>query len=146
LIRVEVNARAALGRFGQVVRESQDHTVPNRQLATQLQGWVLRNFQSGGSMQTPSWAPLKPKTAERKAKQGYSSTPLIRTGHLRQSFRPFYDNQQAGVGSEVPYSQYHETGTSRLPQRAMLPPQDVALEYARQIYERWAAGLASRTA
>jgi phage gpG-like protein len=142
LIRVEVDARATLERFGRAASASKVHTVPNRQLATQLYGWVLRNFQSGGSMQKPAWRPLKPSTLQEKRRKGYSGTPLIRTGHLRQSFRQFYDNNQAGVGSEVPYSQYHETGTRFVPQRAMLPPQDVALDYAVKIYDRWVAGLA----
>jgi phage gpG-like protein len=142
LIRVEVDARATLERFGRLVAESKNRTVPNRQLATQLTGWTLRNFNGGGSMQTPSWAPLKPSTLKEKQRKGYSSTPLTRTGHYRQSFRSFYDNDQAGVGSEVPYSKYHETGTRFLPQRAALPPENVALGYAIQIYDRWAAGLA----
>jgi phage gpG-like protein len=142
LIRVEIQAGAVIRRFNIMASAAADTTVPNRQLAIQLQGWVLRNFQRGGSLQTPNWAPLKPSTAKQKARKGYSSTPLIRTGHLRQSFRPFYSREQAGIGSEVPYGKYHETGTSRLPQRAMMPPADVAIAYARQIYERWAASLA----
>jgi phage gpG-like protein len=93
-------------------------------------------------MQTPAWAPLKESTAKQKARKGYSPLPLLRTGHLRQSFRPFWTKEQAGVGSEVPYAQYHETGTRTLPQRAMLPPERVASQYARQIYGRWAEGLA----
>lgn len=93
-------------------------------------------------MQAPAWQPLKPSTLKEKRRKGYSSTPLIRTGHYRQSFRQFYDNDQAGVGSEVPYSKYHETGTRFLPQRAALPPASVALDYAIRIYDRWAEGLA----
>lgn len=142
MIQVEVNASAAIRRFNLLGTESRDRTVPNRQLATQLTGWTLRNFQQGGSLQTPAWAPLKPSTAKEKARKGYSATPLIRTGHYRQSFRPFWTNDTAGTGSEVPYSKYHETGTSRLPQRAALPSEAVALGYAMQIYERWAATLA----
>ena len=143
MIRIEVNVAGALERFGRLVSESKNRTVPNRQLATQLTGWTLRNFQQGGGLQTPNWLPLKPSTLKEKKRLGYSALPLIRTGHLRQSFRPFYDNDQAGTGSEVPYSKYHETGTQHLPQRAMLPSQQVALGYAVQIYERWAAKLAS---
>lgn len=118
-----------------------DRRIPNRQLATQLYGWVLRNFQQSGKLQTPTWDPLKPSTAKQKARKGYSPIPLIRTGHLRQSFRQFYDNNQAGVGSEVPYSQYHEGGTDTLPQRAMLPPEPVALDFAVRVYDRWIEGL-----
>ena len=142
MIRVEVNAGAAIRRFGVLAGESRDRTQPNRQLATQLTGWTLRNFQAGGSLQTPSWAPLKESTAKQKARRGYSPLPLTRTGHYRQSFRPFWTNETAGTGSEVPYSKYHETGTKNMPQRAALPSEQVALGYAMQIYERWAANLA----
>lgn len=125
-----------------VVAASHDRRTPNRQLAIQLYGWVLRNFQQGGGLQRPPWRPLSPSTLKQKQRKGYSGTPLIRTGHLRQSFRQFYDNDQAGVGSEVPYSQYHETGTRHLPQRAMLPPQEVALDFAARIYDHWLASIA----
>jgi len=142
LIRVEVNAGAALNTLQRLVASTHDRRTPNRQLATQLYGWVLRNFQQGGGLQKPVWRSLAPSTLKQKQRKGYSSKPLERTGHLRQSFRQFYDNEQAGVGSEVPYSQYHETGTRKLPQRAMLPPQEVALDYAVRVYDRWIAGIA----
>lgn len=142
MIRVEVNAEAALSRFGRLQLAAGNRTVPNRQLSIQLFGWTQRNFQQGGSLQTPTWAPLAPSTLKQKARKGYSSQPLVRTGHYRQSFRPFSDNNQAGVGSEVPYSIYHEQGTAKMPQRAALPPAAVALDYAVRIYERWAQGLA----
>jgi len=125
-----------------MVVATNDRRTPNRQLSIQLYGWVLRNFQQGGALQSPAWRPLAASTLKQKQRKGYSSKPLERTGHLRQSFRSFYDNEQAGVGSEVPYSQYHETGTRTLPQRAMLPPQNVALDYAVKVYDRWIAGIA----
>jgi len=142
LILVEIDAQAALGQLGRTVAAAGDRTVPNRQLAVQLQAWVFRNFQQGGTLQTPSWPPLSPATLAQKAKEGYSGTPLIRTGHLRQSFRGFSDNETAGVRSEVPYAQFHESGTGTLPQRAMLPSQTVALDYARRIYDRWTQQIA----
>lgn len=144
LIRVEVNAQGALQRLGVVQREAGNRRVPNRQLATQLYGWVQRNFQASGGLQNPAWRPLAASTLKQKQRQGYSSQPLLRSGHLRQSFLQFYDNERAGVGSEVPYSQYHETGTNRLPQRAMLPPEPVALDFAVRIYNHWVASLARR--
>jgi phage gpG-like protein len=142
LITIEVNAAAALRSMANLTNASRDRTQPNRQLATQLTGWTLRNFQAGGSMQNPSWAPLKPSTAKQKARLGFSPFPLLRTGHYRQSFRPFYDNDRAGTGSEVPHSKYHERGTRKMVARPALPSEQVALSYAMQVYERWAAGLA----
>jgi phage gpG-like protein len=145
LIQVEVNIGPLLSRMARTAAAAHDHTVPNRQIATQLHGWVLRNFQAGGGLQTPPWRPLAGSTLKQKSAKGYSGSPLVRTGHLRQSFRPFSDNDRAGVRSEVPYGQYHESGTSRLPQRAMLPNSEVTIDYAVRIYERWAAQVA-RTA
>lgn len=142
MIRVEVNADAALGTMVRLAVAAGNRTVPNRQLSIQLYGWTQRNFQQAGGLQTPTWQPLAPSTLKQKQRQGYSGTPLIRTGHLRQSFRPFSDNDKAGVGSEVPYSKYHEQGGSRLPQRAMLPPAAIALDYALKVYNNWAAQLA----
>jgi len=141
-VTVQVDARSALSRLDRLIIESRDRTQPNRQLSVQLYGWTQRAFREGGASQTPSWAPLATSTAKRKAQQGYSSLPLVRTGHYRQSFRPFYDNDRAGVGSEVPYSKYHEAGTRKMPARPALPSERVATDYAVQIYQRWAANLA----
>lgn len=138
LISIQVNAAPALGTLQRVAAASRDRRTPNRQLSVQLYGHVLRGFQAGGN---PRWVPLASSTLAQKLRKGYSSTPLIRTGHYRQSFRPFSDNDRAGVGSEVPYSKYLEGGTRRMPARQALPSQDVALDYAIKIYDRWIASI-----
>lgn len=143
-VSISVNLDDALARIGRQASAFKDRTVPNRQLAVQLQGWVFRNFQQGGAMQMPSWAPLAASTLYAKFRKGWSASPLIRTGHLRQSFRPFSDNDRAGVGSEVPYARYHETGTATIPARPMLPPRAVVVDFARAIYERWASDIATK--
>lgn len=72
------------------------------------------------------WAPLAPSTVKRKG----HSTILLETGRLRASLtqprhgdgvREQWDEwpRAAGLifGTEVPYSQFHETGTKRMPAR-----------------------------
>lgn len=60
------------------------------------------------------------------------------TGHLRQSFAPFSDADQAGVGARasfgVDYAAVHEEGSGHVPQRKMLPDDAQALDIGMQVY------------
>lgn len=141
-ISIDLNISQAGTALMGLANEVDDRRVPNRQLSIQLYGWVIRNFQHGGADQRPPWLPLKESTLKRKKKDGYSSLPLIRKGNLRQSFAPFADATQAGVGAQasfgVDYARVHETGSIKRPgqppRRSMLPPNDYALNAAVQIY------------
>lgn len=129
---------AAMGTF---TRGLLDFEVPNRQIGIQLYGWTMKNFNSSGSMQSPVWAPLSEKTQRRKAKQGYSSKPLIRKGNLRNSFAPFSDKNIAGVGARasfgVDYARVHQEGapSRNIPARGMLPPVEYARTSSIKIYD-----------
>lgn len=136
-LELRVNKVASgMGRFSDSLL---DFTVPNRQIGIQLYGWVLKNFNAGGANQSPSWRPLAPATLKQKAKQGYSSKPLIRKGNLRNSFAPFSDANIVGVGARasfgVDYAQIHQQGGAKIPQRDMLPPRPYALSSATKIYQ-----------
>lgn len=141
-ISLSMSISEASQSLGQLAAGVEQRSIPNRQIGIQLYGWVIRNFQRSGAMQEPQWAPLAPATLVRKQKEGYSSQPLLRKGNLRQSFAPFADDTQAGVGARaafgVDYAQIHETGSisipGRPPKRSMLPPREYALNSAVQIY------------
>lgn len=107
-----------------------DRRKANQALSVQLEGWVLRNFNSEGSLrQSEGWVQLsaatllarlrkgrgsKSKKAAAKGliKQGLSSAAVYAqsgaglvkilqdTGALRQSFAGFYDADVAGVGAQ----------------------------------------------
>lgn len=115
-----------------------DTATPNRQIATQLYGWVIRNFQAEGGLGEQPWAPLAASTAmkrvtKRGALRGYH--PILQvTGALRSSFLPFSDATEAGIGAGVPYSQYLQQGTRRMPARPMLPTRQGALDIATDVY------------
>ena len=95
-ISVEIDVTRVTGSIARLLTQLADTTPANRALATQIFGWVQRNFDVEGHMQTPPWVPLKPSTLEQKRKHGWSSKPLIRTGNLRQSFAQFYSRAGAG--------------------------------------------------
>lgn len=64
------------------------------------------------------------------------------TGALRQSFAGFFDATQAGVGAQsnaahADLSKVHEFGdpSRNIPARPMLPPPQLALDWAIEVYE-----------
>lgn len=139
-ISIEVNAASTLRGLGILQVGLADRQTINRKIAIELYGWVIRNFDAEGGMQSPPWLPLKASTLKQKARLGFSPKPLIRTGHLRQSFAPFSTAAEAGVGAKasagVDYAEVHEEGTKdgHIPARPMLPTQQFALDTAVKIY------------
>lgn len=113
-------------------------TLVNKTVATQLYGWTIRNFDAEGANQTPAWVPLAERTVREKARIG-KERMLVRSGHLRASLLPFWSEHNAGIGSELAYSIFHEEGTERhgvphVPARKMLPTQQLVVETGLRIY------------
>lgn len=145
MISVTVNAQGTLLALARLGSFLSDTVTPNRQLATQLYSWTIRNYDGRGSLQDAPWVPLAESTRKQKIRLGYSPEPLApRTGHLRNSFAPFSDATQAGVGARasygVDYAQVHEEGSGNIPQRKMLPTEKVGLDYAVRIYQNYVIG------
>lgn len=71
------------------------------------------------------WAPNAPSTIKRKKRKGKTGAGepkvLIDTGNLRNSFSMKTLASGVEVGTPVPYAQYHQAGTGRIPQRLILP-------------------------
>lgn len=134
-MRIEVRGNAAR-TLEQLAAQVANTQVPNKALAVQLTAWVDRNFLSSGGFRG-GWAPLAASTLRQKARKGYSSKPLITTGAaltLQRSFLAFWTAALAGIGTEVPYSIYHERGGGFLPQRPMLPTREQAGDMAIGVY------------
>lgn len=142
-ISVVINASNLGSALASLERSLKDRRVIHRQIGAQFFSWVQRNFDSEGGLRPEPWAPLAPSTVLEKARGGWSPKKLVRTGNLRNSFLPFSDEDQAGVGARasfgVDYAQVHEEGSDdgRVPARPMLPPDDVAMGYVTRIYERF---------
>lgn len=96
--------------------------------------WVteeVAQFATEGGYFGDGWAPLNPAYAERKRKK-YGALPiLIRTGRLLKSFIgeggehiKHIAATEAEFGSAVPYAQYHQTGTDRMPRRVEVKATD----------------------
>lgn len=94
---------------------------PNKAVGVLLDSWVQRNFKTEGG-NVGGWAPLKAGGRKKKGKALNVTARILQdTGVLRASFVSFSDKKSAGIGSELPYSKFHEIGTKHIPIRRMLP-------------------------
>lgn len=72
-----------------------------------------------------AWPGLAESTISEKSQGGWPLDPLVRTGNLRESLidpgrAAETGPQQMTWGSDVPYAAFHQTGTSKMPQRQVI--------------------------
>lgn len=102
-----------------------------------LDKFVQENFREEGD-KVGGWQGFADSTLERIAKYDPGREPaklLQNSGRLRISFKPFYTADDAGIGSRIPYAEFHQDGNDRLPQRRMLPEREEVDDDLRQIYD-----------
>lgn len=145
------NKQLAAKLEGEVLRQfdtqGQEFNTPWAPLKTST---ILRRLKAGRGSKAK-----KSKAAE-LFKQGKSSSEVYKasgaglikilqnTGHLRASFAGFSDDDEAGVGARSnadhgDLAQIHQDGdpSRNLPARNMLPPPDMALAWAMEIYQNY---------
>lgn len=137
---------ARLERRAAAAKDALRKTHPvMRKVATFLDSWVQRNFRTQGKF-VGGWTPFvhggrvttKAKASGKSADGVYVNTAaklLMDTGALRLSFLPFATSTNAGVGSDLPYSEIHEKGTKTTPRRRMLPEEGDVKVQVREILE-----------
>jgi phage gpG-like protein len=133
----ERNIRALERKLERFANQVAQPVEANREASIALYGWTIRNFDRQGGLHS-GWAPLHPRTVKEKARIGKEQM-LVRTGALRSSFTSFYSKDNAGVGSELTYSKFHEEGTGNMPARPMLPPRAVVLDIGLRVYGQYIA-------
>ena len=104
-----------------------------------LDQWVQRNFKSEGG-KVGGWKPFAQSTLEHIAQTDPGRQPaklLQRTGRLRSTFLPFASDDDAGIGSNLFYSKFHNEGLGRLPQRRLLPTRDLVMADIRRIFKNY---------
>ena len=72
-----------------------------------------------------AWPGLAESTLAEKSAGGWPSDPLVRTGNLKESLVDPGRAAETGPmqmtwGSDVPYAIFHQTGTSKMPQRQVI--------------------------
>lgn len=86
-----------------------------------LDQWVQENFKTEGG-KVGGWKPLAAGGRWRKGIGLDTSASILRdTGEMRESFKPFSSELNAGIGSLLKRSKAHDEGEGHLPQRMILP-------------------------
>lgn len=135
-------------RHKRAARETSALEIPHKKIALFLDRWVQQNFKSEGG-KVGGWPPFahggrlriqpgKPASFDPRAKL------LQDTGRLRASFTPFSNKRTAGIGSDLSYSEKHEEGEGRLPQRRMLPRRKDVQAEVRERYRSHGVGAYKR--
>lgn len=115
-----------------------DRSIPAKQLAVQLLADTQRNFETYGTQFGNPWPQLAPSTQAYKTRKGWY-VMLVRTGKLRQGFYQYSNNEFAAVGNRTEYASYHETGTSRMPRRQIMPSAEYAARMGVKVFENYLA-------
>ena len=90
-----------------------------------LENLIDERFEARADPSGSPWAPRKPPTG---------SWPILeRTGKMRRGFKVIATAAQMKVLNDRPYLQYHQTGTSRMVARPVLPNGDMPPEWERRI-------------
>lgn len=137
---------AAKAKIAQARARLKDSHPVMMRVSVYLDQWVQRNFKSEGG-NVGSWTPFKyggrittkaKATGKSDGRYINASAKLLQdAGHLRISFLPGVREGEAYIGSDLPYSRYHEEGTAKLPQRRMLPNQDDVKGQVSTIFDNW---------
>lgn len=101
---------------------------------------IRENFDSGGR---PEWDQLAASTIATRLRQGYGIwPPLTKTGALKKKATVFANwtiSRDSAIMKEpkIKYAKYHQSGTSKMPQRAFAMIQDEDEDDIETIFRIW---------
>ena len=87
---------------------------------------IEQEFATGTNPSGEEWAPLRPSTLKR----GRHPPPLTATGTMRRGVVVTAHPHKITVDIPAPYASFHQDGTEKMAQRAMLPNAD-------ELPDRW---------
>lgn len=94
-------------------------------------------FSSQGAVIAAKWKRLSPYTVSQKARLGYTTEPMIRTGAMRGSFRTIVASDRATIYNVAPYFKYHQSKLPRtkLPRRVMMRLADTQKQMIVRVFQ-----------
>lgn len=102
-----------------------DLRAPLKEATTYLKRYYAGvSFASRGSVFGERWPRLNPAYEVQKLKKWGSRPMLVASGKMQAGFDDEVKLQSARVFNPVPYFKYHQTGTNRMPKRAMIGVND----------------------
>ena len=154
--RVTVDTREARVAWHMRFRRADDFKPVFRWAHRELMRANAANFMSEGAASGRPWKALDGKYARWKLENFGPRPILILSGSLQSSLTNLrgypneIDKKSAVFGTDIPYAKYHQTGTSRMPQREVVyvPPlfaQAIGLRIANHIVYGKLGGVSAST-
>ena len=117
------------GDFSKLARLADDSAVlwamvpedAAKEAAESIELLIQEEFGTGTDPYGRAWEPLKRSRKRDWVSSLPSHTPLTKTGALRSSISVKASGNSIDVQMGEPYGYYHQTGTSRMPARPILP-------------------------
>lgn len=131
--KVDPSIRELLKRVSGAKSKAQNTGPLMAKISVYLDQWNKVNFSTEGG-KVGGWEKLA--LGGRRVKGGGvdTSAQILRdTGTLQLSFLPWSTKDEAGIGSKLPYSLYHNEGKGHLPQRRMVPLEQEVIEDIKKI-------------
>lgn len=130
-------------RHERALKDIRNMRPVHKKIAVFLDRWVQENFRTEGG-KVGGWRPFARGGRLRRGSGGRAmfdrgARLLQDTGRLRNSFDPFATRYTVGIGSDVSYSETHEKGLGRVPQRRMLPKIGEVRDDVGRLYRKHAA-------
>src|SRR5215208_7237575 len=123
-LRWDIEGQRSLSRrLEGLAADLDDLTVPFRKSANMLVGVFSKDvFSTQGAAIGEKWKRLSPYTVAQKARLGFPTEPLIRTGAMQRSFRSIVASDQAVIHNVAPYFKYDQSNQPRkkIPRRVMM--------------------------
>lgn len=119
---IKVDARKVLEKLGKAEKGIKNLTPFFRSAETFLKSATKEQFETEGKYMTARWNKLKPSTKKSRAIKGYAGKPILEnTGRLKNSYKTKFRGSTIIVwGTNVPYAEFHQLGTTKMRARRVL--------------------------
>lgn len=111
-------------RLRKISGEVKNWHRPFKEIGKYLEGFFGGEvFNTKGAVIGEPWKPLSEATKREKARKGYPTTPLIRSGEMKRGFTHTATPKMVAVWNTQDYFKYHQSNQPRrsnLPRRAMM--------------------------
>jgi phage virion morphogenesis protein len=141
-VQIAVDDRQAREAIQRLIRKASSLRPAFAEIGEYVMTSTLHHFDTESAPDGTHWKPLADATVQQKAKGGWSSNILIRTGRMRASIHPVVKAWSVEVGTNIKgksgfgYPGIHQTGGTRIPKREWLGTSETDVDVIGKILER----------
>jgi len=140
MISVQTDGRQLKDMVGGNLRKFRNLQPPFRGVAYFMRDDLIQRSIQEVDPDGKKWAALAPSTLRYKRLRGYPDRILTATGKMWTTIRIIYTDKFAELRVVISYAQYHQEGTSKMPQRKLIGLNQKILGYAVKVIRGYIRG------